>query len=36
MLRRNQKKLKIIWIVISILGVIGMLAFTLGPLMQAF
>jgi len=36
MLRKNQKKMRVVWIIISIMGVIGMLAFTLVPLMQAF
>lgn len=36
MLRKNKKRMRVAWIIISILGVIGMLGFTLGPLLQAF
>jgi flagellar basal body-associated protein FliL len=36
MLRRTRKKMKILWIIISVLAVIGMLGFTLAPMFQAF
>ncbi len=35
MLNRTKKKIRIVWIIISLLGVIGMIAFSLIPLIQS-
>lgn len=34
MLKRTRKKIRVVWIVISLLAVLGMLIFTIIPLLQ--
>ncbi len=35
MLNKTRKKIRIVWIIISVFGILGMLAFTLVPLFQS-
>jgi len=35
MVNKTRKKMRIIWIIISVLGIIGMVGFTMIPLFQS-
>ncbi len=35
MLNKTKKRIRIVWIIISLFGIIGMIAFTLIPLLQS-